>query len=519
METALISLEHRESRLQRAVTSLSVVVPVYNEEYLVAASLRRLRVFENCSILDRVQIIVVDDCSTDQTAKVLEKFQRDVRNDLHESKIEWKFLRHEANQGKGGALRSAIEHADCELTVVHDADLEYHPRDLLNIIPLFFEEEADAVYGSRFLAGAFKRALFYRHSLGNRWLTCLCNLASDLDLSDMETCYKMVQTDLLKSIPLESRDFRIEPELTIKLAKRGARVFEVPISYSGRTYQEGKKIGWKDGVLALIAIIKFAISDNICKEDQYGSEILARLRRAPRFTKWMADTIRPYIGDRVLEIGAGIGNLTLNLIPRKLYFASDINPLYLRELKKLESTRPYLRTGHLDLVAGETYPREQKFDTVICLNVLEHVKADHIALANIRDVLRNGGTAIVLVPQGAGLFGTLDRVLGHHRRYAKSEFGALAKSAGFEVKQIFEFNRAGSPAWWLNGRVLRRSTFGLVQIKILNALTPLFRKTDSWLPLPALSLIGIFEKPADQVLSRKEVQARTSVQDELMLEN
>src|SRR5512146_18887 len=187
------------------------------------------------------------------------------------------------------------------------------------MLPLFADESADAVFGSRFLAGEFKRALFFRHSLGNHLLTFLCDLACDLNLTDMETCYKMVRTDLLRTIPLESRDFRIEPEITIKLAKRGARFFEVPIRYSGRTYQEGKKIGWKDGVKAMLAILRFKVSDRICMPDRYGSEVAVRLSRAPNYTRWLATLLQPHVGERVLEIGAGKGSLLLHLIPREVY--------------------------------------------------------------------------------------------------------------------------------------------------------------------------------------------------------
>ncbi|HZQ91901.1 MAG TPA: glycosyltransferase family 2 protein [Terriglobales bacterium] len=244
-------------------TSLSVLVPVYNEQDLVGRSLARLTVLAESPLLERVQVIVVDDCSTDGTAAALEGFQRSLP--AQRGKIEWAFRRHERNQGKGGAVRTALELASCELSVVHDADLEYHPRDLLKFVPLFLEEGADAVYGSRFLPGEFKRALFFRHSIGNHFLTFLCDLACDLNLTDMETCYKMIRTDLLRTIPISSRDFRIEPELTIKLAKRGARMYEVPIRYSGRTYAEGKKINWRDGVLALFAIVRFGLSGNIRK--------------------------------------------------------------------------------------------------------------------------------------------------------------------------------------------------------------------------------------------------------------
>ncbi len=166
-------------------------------------------------------------------------------------KLEWLFLRHETNQGKAAAIHTALSQASAELTVIHDADLEYHPSDLLKMVKVFLEEQADAVFGSRFLASEYRRVLFFRHELGNRFLTLLCNLVSDLNLTDMETCYKMVRTDLMKSVPLVGKGFEIEPEISIKLAKRGARIFEVPIRYAGRTYQEGKKIKWKDGIRAI----------------------------------------------------------------------------------------------------------------------------------------------------------------------------------------------------------------------------------------------------------------------------
>jgi glycosyltransferase involved in cell wall biosynthesis len=475
------------------MTSLSVLVPVFNEEHLVATSLKRLEVLESSSLLSRVQIVVVDDCSTDSTAQVLARFASE-RTGQRGKKIEWVFLRHERNQGKGASVRTALARADAEITVIHDADLEYHPKDLHRIVKVFIEEDADAVFGSRFAGGEARRLLFYRHELGNRLLTFLTNVATNLNLTDMETCYKAVRTSLLKSIPLVSNDFRLEPELTIKLAKRQARIFEVPISYSGRTYQEGKKIDWRDGVRALAAITRFAVSDHIYAEDGYGSQMLGRLARAPRFNAWMADTIRPFVGDHVLEIGSGTGNLTRRLIPRRRYVASDINPLYLSTLKALRGDKPYLSAEYCDVTDVASFPKvDGNFDTVVCLNVIEHVDGDVEALRNVRSVLAPNGRAIVLVPRGEKLFGTLDEVLGHRRRYSERSLRAAAAAAGFEVKHLLEFNRVGTAAWWLNGKVLRRRDFGLIQIALLNLLTPAFRRIDRSLPLPALSLIAILE--------------------------
>ena len=474
------------------MTSLSVLVPVYNEQYLVAASLERLKVLESSPHLDRLEVVVVDDCSKDETPRVLEQFKAGLRA---AGKTEWIFLRHEKNGGKGRAIQTALEHATCEITVIHDADLEYHPKDLLQIVQVFVDEDADAVFGSRFAGGAVRRVLLYRHQLGNRFLTFLCNLVTNLNLTDMETCYKAVRTQLLKSIPIVSNDFRLEPELTIKLAKRHARLFEVPISYSGRTYAEGKKINWRDGFRALWAIVRFALSDSVYRVDAYGSQILARLSRAPQFNAWMADTIRPYCGSRVLEIGSGVGNLTQRLIPRRKYVVSDINPLYLQTLATLQADRPYLKASFCDVSDIATYPKsEGPFDTVICLNVIEHVLDDKASLLNIRSVLEEGGRAIVLVPQGQWNYGTLDEVLGHHRRYSKDGLRKLAEECGFEVKHMLEFNRIGTIAWYLNGKIMRRRNFGLGQILILNALTPIFRRIDRLLPMASLSLIAVLER-------------------------
>ena len=317
-----------------ASTTLSILVPVYNEQYLVQPSLERLKTLAESPLLDRIEIIVVDDGSTDNTAAVLREFENSLAGSP-DPKLEWLFLRHGINQGKAAAIQTALVRANAELTVIHDSDLEYHPLDLLKMVRVFLDEQADAVFGSRFLASEYRRVLFFRHELGNRFLTLLCNVVSDLNLTDMETCYKVFRTDFLKKIPLRSDRFGFEPEITAKVAKRKCRLVEVPVSYQGRSYAEGKKIDWMDGLRAIFAILRFGFSDYIYAEDVYGSQVLGRLNRAPRFTKWMADVIRPYVGEKVLEIGAGIGNLTLQLIPRRMYWASDINPLYLTYLENI----------------------------------------------------------------------------------------------------------------------------------------------------------------------------------------
>jgi glycosyltransferase involved in cell wall biosynthesis len=207
--------------------------------------------------LDRVKVIVVDDGSSDETPAALDQFSRSLA-DWPATKLEWAFIRHESNQGKAAAIHTGLSYADTELTVIHDADLEYHPQDLIKMVKVFLQEPADAVFGSRFVAGDYRRVLFFRHEIGNRLLTLMSNIVSDLNLTDMETCYKAMTRQVASRLDLRTKRFGIEPEITVKVARLRARVYEVPISYHGRTYEEGKKIGLKDAIQAVWTLLRYA---------------------------------------------------------------------------------------------------------------------------------------------------------------------------------------------------------------------------------------------------------------------
>jgi glycosyltransferase involved in cell wall biosynthesis len=472
-------------------TSLSVIVPAYNEEFLIAESLNRLCILEECPYLEKIQIIGVNDGSTDNTAGAANEFI----NRQSSNRIEWLFIDQKKNGGKGTAIQKALIHASCTISIIHDADLEYHPKDIYRMLPLFLNEGADAVYGSRFAGSEFRRILFFRHELGNRFITFICNLVSNLNLTDIETCYKAIKTELLKSIPIVSNDFRIEPELTIKLAKRKALIFEIPINYSGRTYAEGKKIGWKDGIKAIWAILKFGLSDNIFQEDIYGSKILLTLSRAKKFNHWLSEIIAPHVGQSVLEIGAGVGNLTTKFLRRKSYYATDINPFYINMVENFKTNNPSLEVVYLDLNDVSTLSdSNQKFDTIICLNVVEHLDDDEKALANIAKLLHENGNAIVLVPYGMWLFGSQDEVLGHRRRYSEKMIKDLASKVGLKLNYLIRFNRVSTIPWFINGRIFKKRSFSRFQIFILDLFIPLLKIIDKYLPWPSLSLIAILEK-------------------------
>ena len=231
--------------------SLSVVIPVFNEHKTIEQIFER--VYNNQLVSE---IILVDDCSTDGTFEIIKNI---VNKELPNKKIEVKIYQNKKNMGKGSALRSGFKLATGEVIVIQDADLEYNPKEYSSLILPIAEDKADVVYGSRFLGGT-RRVLFFWHYIGNKALTLMSNIFSNLNLTDMETCYKMFRRSTLEKFDLQSNRFGFEPEFTAKIAKANLRVYEMPISYDGRTYKEGKKITWKDGIAAFYHILYF----NIC---------------------------------------------------------------------------------------------------------------------------------------------------------------------------------------------------------------------------------------------------------------
>lgn len=240
----------RHKRLaQRKEYVLSVLMPVYNEKATILEIVRRVREVEIPK-----EIVLVDDGSTDGTRDIL-------RNELEGKYPDVKVVFHPENRGKGAAIRTAIENATGDYLIVQDADLEYDPREYFTLLEPLLDGRADVVYGSRFLGGGAHRVHFFWHRLGNGFLTLLSNMLTNLNLTDMEVCYKVFKSEVIKSIPLRCNRFDFEPEITAKVARRKCRIYEVPISYSGRDYNEGKKIGWRDGVQAIWTILKYRFKD------------------------------------------------------------------------------------------------------------------------------------------------------------------------------------------------------------------------------------------------------------------
>lgn len=230
------------------IVRLSIVIPCYNECRTISAIINAVR----NSPYPNKEIIVVDDFSQDGTREKL-------KNEIEASCLADKIIYHDTNQGKGAALRSGIKVATGDILIIQDADLEYNPNEYLKLIQPILDKRADVVFGSRFAGSDAHRVLYYWHRVGNGFLTLLSNMLTNLNLSDMETCYKAFRLEIIQSIMIEENRFGFEPEITAKVAKLGCRIYEVGISYSGRTYAEGKKINWKDGVRAVYCILKYNI--------------------------------------------------------------------------------------------------------------------------------------------------------------------------------------------------------------------------------------------------------------------
>jgi len=465
---------------------LSVLIPCYNERYMVAELVDRVLAAPLPDGMER-ELIIVDDGSTDGTRAILERVA-----EKHPREIV--YFPKEKNEGKGSAIRVAISLATGDFCVFQDADLEYDPRDYRRLLDPLLAGQADVVYGSRYLPSARRRVLYYWHGLANRAVTVFSNMLTDLGLTDMETCYKVFRTEVLKTIPLRSSRFGIEPEITAKIAKRGLRVYEVPISYHARTYQEGKKIGWRDAFQAFGTAFKYWVIDDAydpCTAPEYVTD----LARAHRVNRWLADVVRPHLGERVLEIGAGLGALTGRLLPRERYVASEFRDEHLAVLENLAARSRRLEVGRVDPEKAEYFEAwHEQVDTVLCANQLHRVADPVGTLRNFHHALVPGGRVVVVAAQSKWLECPLDVGLGHRRRFTRRTLSEAMEAAGLQVERLFEFNRVGVPGWVLNGLLLRSRRMSRWQLKAYDATTWFWRRVDWLLPWSGLALIAVGRK-------------------------
>ena len=411
---------------------LSIVIPVYNEAGTIDSIIKRV---QSVSQPFNKEIIVVDDCSTDGTQAILAPLESD----------NIRIFYHEYNQGKGAALRTGFGKTRGDIVIIQDADLEYDPDEYPRLLKPIIEGKADVVYGSRFIGGGEHRVLFFWHMVGNKLLTLLSNMLTNLTLTDMETCYKVFRREVLDSITIEENRFGFEPEITAKISKLDIRLYEVGISYFGRNYKEGKKIGWKDGVSTLRCIVKYNLfrGKKVTRGDGLLECFLARKR---------ANIVNALIPDRlrdgsILDIGCGSHPLYLLSSGFKTKYGVDKN--YSEKSYYDHYYRSEIVVKAIDIEKMTSLPfSDNELNAAVMLAVVEHIEPSKVGsiFKEAYRVLRSGGLFIVTTPTAAGssllgLMATLclvssEEIDEHKDVYDHDKLSVLLASAGFATAKI-----------------------------------------------------------------------------------
>jgi glycosyltransferase involved in cell wall biosynthesis len=442
---------------------LSIIIPVYNEIFTIAEILRRVR-----AVPLEKEIIVVDDCSTDGSRRFLER--------LDDPNI--KVVLQPRNGGKGAAVRAAVQHITGDVVVVQDADLEYDPQELPRLMGFIERNEADAVYGSRFLGT--RRSFMFTHYVGNVALNLLTNILFNTCLTDMETCYKLLKAPIFKTLDLKSNGFDIEPEITAKIILSGHRIVEAPITYVGRDYAEGKKIRWTDGFAAIGALLYWRLFGPERVEDT-----LDRLESADVYNAWVASWFAADVGQKVLEVGAGLGTVARYFVNRQALHLVDIDDRYVANLKRKFQYVEHVKVIQQDFAAPDAVKALAgiELDTVVMSNVLEHFEDDEHVLRQCHSVLPPGGNLVLILPAHQSLFGTLDVSVGHFRRYDHETLTPRLEKLGFEVTRHQYHNWLGALGWYFTGRIVKSKRISRFSIGGFQFVMPLARALDRWIPL------------------------------------
>jgi 2-polyprenyl-3-methyl-5-hydroxy-6-metoxy-1,4-benzoquinol methylase len=370
------------------------------------------------------------------------------------------------------------------------------------------EDRADVVYGSRFHSSQPHRVLYYWHSVGNRLLTNLSNMTTNLNLTDMETCYKVFRREVIQSIDIEEDRFGFEPEITARVSARGWRVYEVGITYQGRTYAEGKKIGWKDGVRALYCIGRYSkplvrrmerdphSPARFAAADAELVATLDSLDHAEHYGDWIMDMMRPYLRGDICEVGAGHGTLTPKLAAFGRVIACDPSMRCADRLQERFGARDDIEVVHggFDIAS-----KERSFDTIVVINVLEHIEDDGAALAHFREHLRPGGHLLVFAPAFDSLYSDFDRRIGHFRRYHRGSLIAAMLRAGLEVVDAAYVNAVGAVGWWLMAKTLHRDPTSPWSVRLYDgAFVPVVRRLEAGRRLPiGQSILCVARRPPE----------------------
>ena len=477
---------------------MSVVIPCYNEAATIREVIRRVLASPLVG-----ELIVVDDASRDGSS--------DLVTGLGDPRI--RLLIQPRNMGKGAALRRGLIEAQLPFVVIQDADLEYSPGDYPGLLQPLIEDRADVVYGSRFHSSRPHRVLYYWHSVGNKLLTTASNMVTNLNLTDMETCYKMFRREVLQDIEIDEDRFGFEPEITAKIARGGWRIFEVGIGYDGRTYAEGKKIGWRDGVRALYCIARYGLAPRFFPADEAnrasGSAArfdvadrelqgsLESLEDAKNYADWLVELIAPYLRGNILEVGAGLGTLSERLAGHGHVVASELSLTCVQRLREKFGGHPAIEVVEGEGVSGVG---DRKFESIVLVNVLEHIEDDAAALGKLEQQLLPGGHLLLFVPAFEALMSDFDRSIGHHRRYHRARLIGAVYRAGLEVVEARYVNTVGAAIWWAFTKKLGGVPTKKWPVRLFDkAIVPWLRKLETGRVAPfGQSLLLVARRPSTE---------------------
>ena len=453
---------------------LSIIIPVYNE---INTFLKILELVQKEP--HSKEIIIVDDASTDGTKELIQK--------INDSNI--KTIFHKTNMGKGACLRSAQGSITGDIVIIQDADLEYYPDEYGVLIQPIAAGKADVVYGTRF-SGVHRIFHFY-HYIGNAVINLIANFLLNTTLSDLMTGYKAFNASVFKSITMQAGGFGIEPEITAEVFKKRYKVYEVPISYQGRAYDEGKKIRWFHFFVCLYWLIRAKLRS----VDVY-EEALLRMQSMANNNQWVYDKMKPYLGSNILEIGSGIGTVSSRLLDKeRVLTLTDVNDNYIAYLEKKFIGNPYVEVIKNNIIQLSETIKNKKIDTVVCINVLEHIENDMQALINMKEYLTENGRLIIMVPAHKVLYSLIDKTVGHNTRYTISELAEKIKNAGFRICRQEYMNAPGAIGWFFVHKLFKKKHMSVLTIRLFDKFIPLISTLEKFFKMPfGLSVYIIAEK-------------------------
>lgn len=460
---------------ERGSVLFSILIPVYNEQAYLARVVERVLAAPLPDGVER-ELILVDDCSTDRTPEVIASIVA-----RYPDKI--RAFRQPKNQGKGAAIRRAIQETKGDYAIIQDADLEYNPNEYSLVLAPLLDGRADVVYGSRFATRETRKIVNYHHKLGNLFLTHLSNWTTGLDLTDMETCYKAFRVDVLKSIPLRSNRFGIEPEVTAKIAKRGCSVYEVPISYNGRRYSEGKKIGWKDGVSAIRTIVKYWLVDDCFYDGDPDGGAAQTFERSRLLTQATVAKSVPFLGLKTLEIGAGQGEASRYLPQKERLTLADPDAKNVKFLRAGYDGNAVVDVARLNLDAPSVaslldfaesaespdnaqFSQSAEYDAIVAFNRVDALCFDDAqTFGRLRSLLKSNGRVVFTLPACGS------------ESYSEREIKRSLADAGFRAEKIERFDALSGLLGKRDGQAPSRG-----KIKMYDAIFRWTRWLDKFLP-------------------------------------